>query len=88
MKLGTSQLGSNVFLPQPNYSQSGSAADAAVRGAQYRIATSQAQLNASRESSKAATDKLMEVTGNLGEILGQIAQIDFQKQNVSPTCSP
>ncbi|KAI0742067.1 hypothetical protein C8Q80DRAFT_1110850 [Daedaleopsis nitida] len=81
LKLGTSQLGSNVFLPQPNYSRSGSAADAAVRGAEYRMATTQAQLHASRESSKAATDKLMEVTGNLGEILGQIAQIDVQKQN-------
>ena len=82
LKLGTSHIGSNAFLPEPNYSASGSTAELHTRNAQYRLAVTQAQLSASRESSKAASDKLMEVTGQLGDILAQIASVDIQKQNV------
>ena len=53
----------------------------------WHISTiSRGELNASRESSKAASDKLMEVNGQLGDIMAQLAKIDVQKQNVS--CSP
>ena len=56
-----------------------------MRSAQYRLAATQAQLNASRESSKAASDKLMEVNGQLGDIMAQLAKIDVQQQNASAT---
>ncbi|KAI0644332.1 hypothetical protein C8Q79DRAFT_1012124 [Trametes meyenii] len=66
--------------PEPDYTGA-SSAQLAVHSAQYRLAVSSAQLNASRESSKAATEKLMEVTSNLGEILAQVAGINLQVAN-------
>lgn len=84
LKLRTSHIGNNAFLPEPDYSPSGSSAELLVRKAQYRLAVTQAQLSASREASRAASEKLMEVTGQLGNILAQIASLDVQKQNVSP----
>ena len=83
LKLGSSLLTSNAFLPDPSVESGGGKAELRVRSAQYRLAATQAQLNASRESSKAASDKLMEVNGQLGDIMAQLAKIDVQKQNVS-----
>ena len=83
LKLGSSLLSSNPFLPDPNFESGGGKAELRVRSAQYRLAATQAQLNASRESSKAASDKLMEVNGQLGDIMAQLAKIDVQQQNVS-----
>ena len=82
LKLGSSLLSSNPFLPDPNFESGGGKAELRVRSAQYRLAATQAQLNASRESSKAASDKLMEVNGQLGDIMAQLAKIDVQQQNV------
>ncbi|KAI0793599.1 hypothetical protein C8Q74DRAFT_1314667 [Fomes fomentarius] len=81
LKLRTSHIGNNAFLPEPDYSPSGSSAELLVRNAQYRLTVTQAQLSASREASRAASEKLMEVTGQLGDILAQIAKVDVQKQN-------
>ncbi|KAI0699639.1 hypothetical protein C8T65DRAFT_709898 [Cerioporus squamosus] len=83
LKLGTSHMSPKAFLPEPNYSSAsgGSSAELLVRNAQYRLAVTQAQLNASKESSRAASDKLIEINGQLGEILAQIAGVDVQKQN-------
>ena len=83
LKLGTSQTASSGFLPQPDYSQSTSVTEAVVRNAHYRLLVSQAQMNASKENARVACDNLAEVTGRLGEILGQIGGLDVQKQNVS-----
>ncbi|KAI0644313.1 hypothetical protein C8Q79DRAFT_140560 [Trametes meyenii] len=82
LKLGTPLINNNAFMPPPEPDYTGaSSAQLAVRSAQYRLAVSSAQLNASRESSKAATEKLMEVTSNLGEILAQVAGINLQVAN-------
>ncbi|PIL29443.1 hypothetical protein GSI_08385 [Ganoderma sinense ZZ0214-1] len=81
LKLGSSLLTSNAFLPDPNFESGGGKAELRVRSAQYRLAATQAQLNASRESSKAASDKLMEVNGQLGDIMAQLAKIDVQQHN-------
>ncbi|RPD58003.1 hypothetical protein L226DRAFT_490578, partial [Lentinus tigrinus ALCF2SS1-7] len=82
MKLGNSQMRSNAFIPHPDYaSMTGSSAQLAVRSAQYNLNVMQAQLNASRENCRAASDKLMEVSGQLGNILAQIAGLDVRKQN-------
>ncbi len=83
LKLSSSLLSSNAFLPDPNFKSGGGKAELRVRSAQYRLAATQAQLNASRESSKAASDKLMEVNGQLGNVMVQLAKIDVQTQNVS-----
>ena len=83
LKLGTTQMGPRDFLPQPSYSSGGSSAELAVRNAQYKLNVAQAQLRASRENSAVATEKLLEVTGQLGDIMAQIAGLDVQKQNVS-----
>ncbi|KAI1784673.1 hypothetical protein LXA43DRAFT_194926 [Ganoderma leucocontextum] len=82
LKLNAPLLNHNVFTSPPSNDQyAGSKADAAMQAAQYKIAITQAQLNASRESSKAATDKLMEVNGQLGHLMAELAKIDVQKQN-------
>ena len=83
LKLGSSLLSSNPFLPDPNFESGGGKAELRVRSAQYRLAATQAQLNSSRESSKDASDKVMEVNGQLGDIMAQLAKIDVQQQNVS-----
>ncbi|KAI0644338.1 hypothetical protein C8Q79DRAFT_141228 [Trametes meyenii] len=82
LKLKTPLINTNAFLPPPEPSRMGtSSAELAVRNAQYRLTVSQAQLNASRESSEAATAKLMEVTEKLGDILAQVAGINVQVVN-------
>lgn len=84
LKVASSPITSGVqaFVPAPNMS-GGSSAELAVRGAQYKLAMTSAQLNASRENSRLASEKLMQVTGQLGEIMAQICKVDMQKQNVS-----
>nr|VWO97729.1 Non-specific serine/threonine protein kinase (EC [Ganoderma boninense] len=82
LKVASSPITSGVqaFIPAPNTS-GGSSAELAVRSAQYNLAVTSAQLNASRENSRLASEKLMQVTGQLGEIMGQICKVDLQKQN-------
>ena len=84
LKNASSPITSSVqaFIPAPNMG-GGSSAELAVRGAQYNLAVTSAQLNASRENSRIASEKLMQVTGQLGDIMAQIAKVDLQKQNVS-----
>ena len=84
LKVASSPITSGVqaFIPAPNMS-GGSSAELAVRGAQYKLAMTSAQLNASRENSRLASEKLMQVTGQLGEIMAQVCKVDLQKQNVS-----
>ncbi|KAI0761392.1 hypothetical protein BD413DRAFT_666104 [Trametes elegans] len=81
-KLGTPLINSNAFLP-PMQPESGNASSAEMvtRLAQYKLSETRAQLNASREHAKAATDKLMDVTANLGDILAQVAGINVQRVN-------
>ncbi|KAI0771292.1 hypothetical protein BD413DRAFT_476044 [Trametes elegans] len=83
-KLGTPLINSNAFLP-PMQPESGnvSSAEMVTRLAPYKLSETRAQVNANRENAKAATDKLMDVTANLGDILAQVAGINVQRVNVS-----
>ncbi|KAM5544447.1 hypothetical protein V8D89_002107 [Ganoderma adspersum] len=85
LKLNASLLSPTVFLPPPappsQFGNFNGKAKVAMQAAQYKVSITQAQLNASRESSKAATDKLMEVNKELGHIMAELAGIDIQKQN-------
>ncbi|TBU23615.1 hypothetical protein BD311DRAFT_768173 [Dichomitus squalens] len=78
----SSPISSSVqaFIPAPNMG-GGSSAELAVRGAQYNLAVTSAQLNASRENSRFTSEKLMQVTGQLGDIMAQVVKIDIKKQN-------
>ena len=86
LKLNTSLLsGPSVFLPPaPPNRLMFRKAKYAMQLAQYRLKVTQAQLNASRESSKVASDKLTAVNRQLGYIMAKLAKIDVQKQNVGP----
>ncbi|KAG8883922.1 hypothetical protein FRB97_005596 [Tulasnella sp. 331] len=55
------------------------AAQMAVKNAQFRLSSAGSQLNASRDSYEKSTNKMLEVTKALGEIMGQIAGLDLQK---------
>ncbi|KAG8978510.1 hypothetical protein FRB93_011118 [Tulasnella sp. JGI-2019a] len=51
----------------------------AVKNAQFSLSTAGTQLSASRDSYERSTKKMLEVTKALGEIMGQIAELDLQK---------
>ena len=84
LKLQTSTLGStgSTFVPPPTAS-GGRNSEIRARNAQYKLAVAQQQLNLSYERSKEASNKLDDVNHHLADVLGQIASIDIQKQNVS-----
>lgn len=83
IKLGSSPFDQNAFLPPPPPPTGTHRRDVASRNAQYQLSVANSQLQASRERSAAASNKLMEVNGQLGTIMAQIAKIDIQKHNVS-----
>ncbi|PIL29442.1 hypothetical protein GSI_08384 [Ganoderma sinense ZZ0214-1] len=86
LKLNASLLSPPFFLPSPTppHNQFGNfngKAKMAMQAAQYKVSITQAQLNASRESSKVATNNLMEVKKELGHIMAELASINIQNQN-------
>lgn len=64
---------------QPPVDSNDSAASMAVKNAQFRLSSAGTQLTAGRDSYEKSTNKMLEVTKALGEIMGQIAGLDLQK---------
>ena len=71
-KTNVSPLASQGFAAptQPPSTSSDSAASIAMKNAQFKLQAAQHQLDAARASSEKATEKLMSVTKDLGEVLG------------------